>query len=87
VGLDTLKIDKISIYSVSYFNLGGLKALFGGAKPPKKSRGDGTALHATETAPPQNHLPLNLVHTMPQASNLLFTALAIQALHLSMYVF
>jgi len=86
-GLGTLKIDKISTYSVSCFTLGGLKALFGWAKPPQKNPGDGTALHATETAPPQNHLPVNLFHTMPLASNLLFTALAIQALHLSMYVF
>jgi len=47
------------------------------------------ALHATETVQPQNHLSPNLFHTMPQTSNLLFTALAIQALglHLSMYVF
>jgi len=28
-------------YSVSYFNLGGLGALFGGLSPPKPPRGDG----------------------------------------------
>jgi len=31
------------IYSVSRFHLGGLGALFGGAKPTKAPRGDGTA--------------------------------------------
>jgi len=31
-------------YSVSYFNLGGLGALFGGAKPTKDPRGDGTGI-------------------------------------------
>ena len=37
-------LAKISrIYSVSYFNLRGLRALFGGAKPTKDPRGDGTA--------------------------------------------
>jgi len=30
------------LYSVSCFNLGGLGALFEGAKPPKAPRGDGT---------------------------------------------
>ena len=30
------------IYSVSYFNLGELGALFGGLSPPKHLRGDGT---------------------------------------------
>jgi len=30
-------------YSVSRFNLGGLGALFGGAKPAKAPHGDGTA--------------------------------------------
>jgi len=29
------------IYSVSYFNLGGLGAVFGGLSPPKPPRGDG----------------------------------------------
>jgi len=38
------------IYSVSYFNLEGLKALFGGAKPPKARRGDGTVPNAESTA-------------------------------------
>jgi len=32
------------IYSVSYFNLGGLGALFEGLNPPKSPPGDGTAL-------------------------------------------
>jgi len=32
------------IYSVSYFNLGRLGASFGGAKPTKAPRGDGTEL-------------------------------------------
>jgi len=31
------------IYSVSYFDLRGLSALFGEAKPTKAPRGDGTA--------------------------------------------
>jgi len=30
------------IYSVSYFNLGGIGAVFGGAKPTKAPRGDRT---------------------------------------------
>ena len=39
------KIDKNSTdYSVSCFNLGGLEALSGGAKPPKARRGDGTGV-------------------------------------------
>jgi len=36
------KINQNSTYSVSRFNLGGLGALFGGAKPTKPPRGDGT---------------------------------------------
>jgi len=35
-GLNIQKIDKTQlIYSVSYFNLGGLKLCFGGLSPPK----------------------------------------------------
>jgi len=37
------KINQNSTYSFSSFNLGGLGALFGGAKPTKAPRGDGTA--------------------------------------------
>jgi len=41
--LDIIKLNKIPlIYSVSRFNLGGLGALFGVAKPTKAPRGDGT---------------------------------------------
>jgi len=44
----TLKFDKNTLtYSVSYFNLGGLGTVFGGAKPSKLSRGDGTGLKAS----------------------------------------
>jgi len=32
------------IYSVSYFNLGGFGALFGGISPQKPPRGDGTGV-------------------------------------------
>jgi len=40
---DIVKIDKMQlIYSASYFNLGGLGALFWEAKPTKAPRGDGT---------------------------------------------
>jgi len=35
---------KNCIHSVSYFNLGGLGTLFGGAKPTKAPRGDGSGL-------------------------------------------
>jgi len=42
-GLDIIKLTKTPlIYSVSRFNLGGLGALFGGAKPTKAPCGDGT---------------------------------------------
>jgi len=42
-GLDTIKSTKAAlIYSVSRFNLGGLGVLFGGAKPTKAPRGEGT---------------------------------------------
>jgi len=34
------------VYSVSYFNLGGLEALFGGLNPPKHPRGGGTGMGA-----------------------------------------
>jgi len=44
-GLDIPKFSKTPlIYSVSYFNLEGLGALFGGAKPTKVPGGDGTGL-------------------------------------------
>ena len=37
------KLTKVAlIYKVSYFNLGGIGALFGGDKPTKAPRGDGT---------------------------------------------
>jgi len=43
-GLDIIKLTKTShIHSASRFNLGGLGALFGRAKPTKAPRGDGTA--------------------------------------------
>ena len=43
----TFKFDKnFMIYSVSYFRLGGLRALFGGLSPPKLPHGDRTALHS-----------------------------------------
>jgi len=38
------------IYSVSYFSLEGLGALFGGIKPTKATRGDGTGTAATRTS-------------------------------------
>jgi len=42
-GLDILKFDKTPlIYNVSYFNLGGLAALFEGAKSTKVLCGDET---------------------------------------------
>ena len=42
----TFNLAKIPlIYSVSYFNLGGLGALFGEPKPTKTPRGDGTELY------------------------------------------
>jgi len=37
------------IYSVSYFNLGRLGALFGGDKLTKAPHGDGTAACTSET--------------------------------------
>jgi len=37
------------IYSVSYFDLGGLGTLFGGVKPTKAPRGDGTGHMFTQT--------------------------------------
>jgi len=39
-----LNAKTLFVYSISYFNLGGIGALFGGAKPTKDPRGDGTAL-------------------------------------------
>ena len=41
------------IYSISYFNLGGLGALFGGLNPPKPPRGD-------ETGPKSQKAYLNM---------------------------
>jgi len=42
-GLDIIKLAKTPlIYSVSRFNLGGIGAMFGGAKPTKAPRGYGT---------------------------------------------
>ena len=44
-GLALQKLTKSQlICSVSWFNLGGLGALFQGAKPPKPPRGDGTVV-------------------------------------------
>ena len=37
-----LSAKTLYIYSVSYFNFGGLGAFFGGLSPPKLPRGDGT---------------------------------------------
>jgi len=42
----SLNAKTLFIYSISYFNLGGLGALFGVAKPTKGPRGDGTDLPA-----------------------------------------
>jgi len=43
-GFGIIKLTKTPlIYSVSYFNLGWLGALFEGLSPPKPLRGDGTA--------------------------------------------
>jgi len=42
-----LNAKTLFIYSISYFYLGGLGALFGGLSPPKPSRGDGTG-HDTQ---------------------------------------
>jgi len=47
-GLDIESLIKTPlICSVSYFNLGGLGALFEGTKPTKTLRGDGTVLAGT----------------------------------------
>jgi len=46
-GVDIIKLTKAPlIYSVSRFNLGGLGALFGGAKPTKAPHGDRTKCKA-----------------------------------------
>jgi len=46
-GLDIpTNLRKIPLmYNVSYFNLGGLRALFGGVKPIKAPHGDGIVLN------------------------------------------
>ena len=47
-GLDIENFIKTPmIYSVSYFDLGGLSTLFGGISPPKPPRGDKTGSTST----------------------------------------
>ena len=48
-GLDIENLIKsLMIYSVSYFDLGGLGTLFGRTKPTKAPRGDGTGRRFSE---------------------------------------
>ena len=51
-GLDIEKLIKLTmIYSVSYFDLGGLVRCLGRLSPPKPPRGDGTGLVSIVSMP------------------------------------
>jgi len=49
--------QKLFVYSISYFNWVGLEGLFGGVKPTKAPRGEGTAASYTSGQPsyPRGH--------------------------------